>query len=74
MANCKKVDHKQDYESFDFILLCTDMNDFGYIYVIHPYFGWFDSIEIKSEIDINVFYKFNNLMIKRETEKGLKVV
>lgn len=24
MANCKKVDHKQDYESFDFILLCTD--------------------------------------------------
>lgn len=24
MANCKQVDHKQDYESFDFILLCTD--------------------------------------------------
>ena len=67
-SNCKKIKYSQKYESYDFIFLCIDKNDLGYIYVIYPFFGWLDSINIHTDIPKNIFFQYENIIIKRLSE------
>ena len=60
-------------KQFDFIFLCTDENDFGYIYVINPYFGWLDSIKIQCNLEKDSFYDYRNVYIKRISEDEFTV-
>ncbi len=68
--NCKKICYLQDYESWDFVILCTDSKQNGFVYVVNPFFGWLDSIEIESEVQENTFYEFQDVyIIKRNSRK-----
>jgi len=68
--NCKKICYLQDYESWDFVILCTDSKQNGFVYVVNPFFGWLDSIEIESEVQENTFYEFQDIyIIKRNSRK-----
>lgn len=67
-ANCKKVIFSQPYESWDFVILCIDSKYNGYVYVINPFFGWLDSVDIKSEIEENIFFDFKGIGIRRNAK------